>query len=457
MRASELHLGDLLDPEGLRRRLRAGGLSSPGVERAVRTFLVSAQALKDRGFGLETPVVAYFVPGRIELLGKHTDYAGGRSLVAPVEYGFGLVALAGRPGEIRLVDASSRGELRLGFKAGAGWIPAEGGGISWARYPRVLADRLTADFPGWLGGGVVAFSNSLPSASGMSSSSALLIGLFQALAAATPLANQPSYRKVFEGQPETLAAYLGAVESGRPFPELSQEGEASGVGTEGGNQDHGAILLGSPGVVTGLAYGPLRVTGALPLPPGWTLAVGVSGVRAAKAEGAKEAYNRLSREARSAVELRPPGLAAGGSTLGAILEAHPDVPSWGPPALQARIGQFRAECFEIIPEVWEALARGDARGLSAPVARSQELAEKVLLNQTPETTGFVRLALGLGAAAASAFGAGFGGAVWALVPEAEAARFLSAWLGAYQARFPERRRGSRTFLTPPGPPAFRLE
>ena len=28
---------------------------------------------------------AYVVPGRIEVLGKHTDYAGGRSLLAAVE------------------------------------------------------------------------------------------------------------------------------------------------------------------------------------------------------------------------------------------------------------------------------------------------------------------------------------------------------------------------------------
>ncbi|PHY02432.1 MAG: hypothetical protein CK530_06070 [Planctomycetaceae bacterium] len=29
-----------------------------------------------------------FVPGRIEVLGKHTDYCGGRSIVCAVEQGF---------------------------------------------------------------------------------------------------------------------------------------------------------------------------------------------------------------------------------------------------------------------------------------------------------------------------------------------------------------------------------
>ncbi|MCY2950504.1 MAG: galactokinase family protein [Planctomycetota bacterium] len=36
--------------------------------------------------------LALFVPGRLELLGKHTDYAGGRSIVAAVERGFCVVA-----------------------------------------------------------------------------------------------------------------------------------------------------------------------------------------------------------------------------------------------------------------------------------------------------------------------------------------------------------------------------
>ncbi|HEX6943313.1 MAG TPA: galactokinase family protein, partial [Gemmatimonadaceae bacterium] len=31
---------------------------------------------------------ALWVPGRIEILGKHTDYAGGRSLVCALERGF---------------------------------------------------------------------------------------------------------------------------------------------------------------------------------------------------------------------------------------------------------------------------------------------------------------------------------------------------------------------------------
>ncbi len=48
--------------------------------------------------------------------------------------------------------------------------------------------------------------------------------------------------------------------------------------------------------------------------------------------------------------------------------------------------------------------------------RSQEAAERWLGNQIPETIALARLARHVGATAASAFGAGFGGSVWALVP-----------------------------------------
>ena len=49
------------------------------------------------------------------------------------------------------------------------------------------------------------------------------------------------------------------------------------------------------------------------------------------------------------------------------------------------------------------------------VDQSQAATEQLLGNQVPETVWLAREARGLGAIAASAFGAGFGGSVWALV------------------------------------------
>ncbi|MDX1430536.1 MAG: galactokinase family protein, partial [Rhodothermales bacterium] len=44
------------------------------------------ELLKDADGAAEA--ITFFVPGRIEVLGKHTDYAGGRSLTCATEHGF---------------------------------------------------------------------------------------------------------------------------------------------------------------------------------------------------------------------------------------------------------------------------------------------------------------------------------------------------------------------------------
>ena len=95
-------------------------------------------------------------------------------------------------------------------------------------------------------------------------------------------------------------------------------------------------------------------------------------------------------------------------------------------------------------------------GLRELVARSQSLAESALRNQIPETVHLARRATELGAAAASAFGAGFGGSVWALVREEGIGAFMARWWDDYVARFPERRNRAGFFSSRPGPAATEL-
>ena len=85
--------------------------------------------------------------------------------------------------------------------------------------------------------------------------------------------------------------------------------------------------------------------------------------------------------------------------------------------------------------------------------RSQLGAEQGLQNQVPETRELQRAARRLGAVAASAFGAGFGGSVWALAATERAEGFRRAWSQDYLAAFPERSAASEFFTTLPGPAA----
>jgi galactokinase len=85
--------------------------------------------------------------------------------------------------------------------------------------------------------------------------------------------------------------------------------------------------------------------------------------------------------------------------------------------------------------------------------RSQHLAERLLGNQVPQTIHLAASAYPLGAVAASAFGAGFGGAVWAMVPREAAAEFATRWRQDYLERFPECADRAVFFATEPGPGA----
>ena len=76
--------------------------------------------------------------------------------------------------------------------------------------------------------------------------------------------------------------------------------------------------------------------------------------------------------------------------------------------------------------------------------------------QIADTSPLPRMARRLGADAASAFGAGFGGSVWALVPERDAERFCTAWRSAYEGEFPMLASRASFFRSHAGPAVLRL-
>jgi galactokinase len=236
------------------------------------------------------------------------------------------------------------------------------------------------------------------------------------------------------------------------------------VGTHGGSEDHTAILCARAGELVGYSFAPLRPERHVPLPAGHTFAVASSGVRAEKTGAAREKYNGLSALGGRLLALWNRETGRRDPTLAAALRAGPDAPDRlragvagdeDAPALRARLDHFLAESEEIVPAAAAALAAGDLAELGVLVDRSQALGASLLGNQIPETEFLARSAREIGAAAASAFGAGFGGSVWALVPEAGADRFLALWRERYAAAFPARAE-AEFFLTGAGSPAHRI-
>lgn len=400
--------------------------------------------------------VSWFVPGRIEVLGKHTDYAGGRSLLAAVDSGHTLTATA-RPDRVLAVHSEVVGDtVTLDLDDDHEGRPAGTDG-HWGGYVRTVAERLDANFPGHLRGADVTITSTLPLAAGMSSSSALVVGLALVLIDLAGIAEDDSFTAEIT-TPEQLSEYLGTVENGQSFGGL--EG-FRGVGTFGGSEDHTAMLCGVPDALVQYSFCPVRQERTLRFSPELALVIAVSGVEAAKTGAALEDYNRVSlavaeilrrwrqdsgREDRSLAD----AVASGSAAADRLREL-----AAGDDYLRGRLDQFLAESEHLIPAAARALEDGDLEEFGRLVDESQAGAEQGLRNQVPETVSLQRLARELGAHASSGFGAGFGGSVWALVPTADAEDFGRRWLDAYRAAHPERHSAGVT-VTRPGGAARRL-
>ena len=434
------------------------GLSVRAVGRKAALFRAAALALT--GDAADMPPLAFFVPGRIEVLGKHTDYCGGRSLLCAVEQGFCFVARARRDRLVRVVDAVS------GDVAACALDPAvKPVGGRWSNYPATVARRVARNFPQAAYGADIAFISDLPQASGMSSSSAFMIGVFLVLAEVNALARSPEYLADIDGL-ETLAGYLATIENGRSFGALDSD---LGVGTFGGSEDHTAILCGRPDTLSQYRFGPVVRERDVAMPADHAFVVAFSGVVAEKTGAALTLYNRASRSAAVVLERWHAASGSTAPTLESAVTEAPDAPVLIRRALAAagdrrfskkvllqRFDQFLLESRWVIPSAGDALVAGDLTRFGALVDQSQDGAERWLGNQVPETVALADLARQLGARAASAFGAGFGGSVWALVRQADVPSFITAWKARYQEQFPAAAAGASFFETRPGPAARRI-
>ena len=143
-----------------------------------------------------------------------------------------------------------------------------------------------------------------------------------------------------------------------------------------------------------------------------------------------------------------------GQTYGpAGLVASAGGPCFAAGGLAVRFEQFFAESEQIIPAVAAALAKGDVAAAAPLVDESHRLTVEKLRNTVAETEWLPQEARRLGADAASAFGAGFGGSCWAIASAGQADELCAQWRAAYVAAFPERSGAATFFVMRPGPGA----
>jgi galactokinase len=342
----------------------------------------------------------------------------------------------------------------------------------WANYVAVVARRLASNFPGAELGADLVFTSDLPRAAGLSSSSALVVAVASALVRRAGLERRPEWLSALSGRLD-LAGYLGAVENGLTFGALTG---TSGVGTHGGSEDHTAILACRAEHVSAYSYVPVRHVADAALPGDWRFVVMASGIEADKAGSARARYNRASLATRALVQFcereglarcagsladllgRDPEMSArllrqlehdGGGLMPPADAAGEDPPAFAGSELARRLSHFLGEDARV-PLAVDAIQRGDERAIGELADASQRDAEQLLGNQIPETSSLAATARETGAFAASSFGAGFGGSVWALVGADDSAGFVERWRARYRAAWPALREGA-CFVARPAP------
>ena len=153
-------------------------------------FQKASKRLEQNTHMMNKPTKCFWVPGRIELVGKHTDYAGGQSLICATDHhhGFAVVTSSRKDSEVHIFTFYDGKEqsivLDLNNKNSTSATTAGQSlsSSSWIRYPSVTIQRLKMNFPDEIKNGAnIAVESNLPPASGMSSSSAIICYMFMVM------------------------------------------------------------------------------------------------------------------------------------------------------------------------------------------------------------------------------------------------------------------------------------
>jgi len=321
-------------------------------------------------------------PGRVNLIGEHTDYNGFPVLPMAIDRGI-WIATAPRGDSALVVRSIEPAEYpaetipltRLASRPPAG---------TWVDYVVAAARRRPPE-----AGLDLVVAGDIPAEAGLSSSSALVVAAFLA---------------------------MGEIGDRAALAEEARLAERY-VGTLSGGMDQAIALLGMPGRALRIDFRPVRTT-AVEMPREIAVVVAHSGVRAAKSGAAREAYNARVHECLAAARQ----LGAGGDGLLADVEPsrRAALHDLEDPLLRRRAGFIFAEARRV-EEAVQALRSGNLPVLGELLNASHRGLRDDYEVSHPVVDALVERACAAGAAGARVVGAGFGGCIVAICERRRAA------------------------------------
>jgi galactokinase len=314
-----------------------------------------------------------FAPGRVELLGNHTDYNGGVVLSAAINLGISARGQTRSDEKIRLTSEGLSGVVNADLETLA---PND----SWADYPLGVAKVLhDGGFP--VAGFEANFSSNLPLGAGLSSSAAIEVSMAVLL---TRLFD-------FQVPPMDLAR-------------LCRKAENEYVGVSCGLLDQVSSIFGKKDQAIFLDCRAETVD-TFPFPPGVGLLIVHSGVKHALSGGEYNERRDQCFEAAEILGVRALRDATSEQLAAAVM----------PSLVRRRAAHIIGENERVFQAV-DHLKRHDAVALGKLMQESHGSSMENFENSTPELDALVEISCAQkGVYGARLTGGGFGGAIVALV------------------------------------------
>ncbi len=334
------------------------------------------------------------VPGRVNLIGDHTDYNGLPVLPMAVQRDVLLLCGARTDATINIANVDSQFEPRQ-FEAETEIPQCKSG--DWGNYAKAAVQALAQEkMP--LHGFDAIVSSTIPIAAGLSSSSAILMATALMIVDLNHLA-------------------IGAEE----LMDMMAEAERY-VGTRGGGMDQAICLGAQSGSASLIEFSPLRMT-HVPIPSAWRFIVANSLTRAEKSGSAMNAYNQRASDCAKALEAvaashGTPEVVSfadlmAGASVPELLHVAEEVLS------EALLRRFRHVVTEgsRVTSAGTAMRFDDVEGFGCLMSESHKSLREDFEVSCPELDELTQIAVASGASGARLTGAGFGGCAVTLCEE----------------------------------------